>query len=817
MGRASLLQCNFTGGELSPALALGRVDIAKYNNGVKRLENCVLTVQGGAKRRPGTRFIAQTKYQDKTARLIDFIYNRGQAYILEMGEGYMRFLKGRSVLTSGGVPVEVSTPFGENQLPEVNYVQKADTGFFVHELVYPRRLQRFSDLQWGLAPIGFITPAFEEQGHYPDGVLALSGNDPDSTVTISSSFTSFILSDVGRHILYGGGDAFIIGFTDAYHVTAQIRSPFPSLGVPSNQWNLNGSPQASITPSTQGAIGETITLSSQSATLEAIKTIVSMEKATTDTVDLEVTAHGYAVGELVVLTDTAASGGTQRDGSYVIQAVPDADHIRIPDVVSTFSGLVIVSATTGKVQRSTSSGGVPVWRASDLNGMVQINGGLVRITEVVNPQLAKAEVIRSLTSAVTVGANGWTLETNAWNAVNGYPRAVTINNQRLLFAGSPGYPQTVWGSEIAGYLSFSFGVEDDDAFRFPLDGARNSPIRHLAPARQLLVLTESDEMSLKGGQEKPITPTNIQKTDESTSGASSVRPVKIGNEMLFVQAAGKKVCAIGYRYEIDGFASPDRSIFASHITGPGIKQLAHQKEPDSTLYAVRTDGVLATCAYDIDQEVTGWGRWITAGAFESVATIPTATGEDVYAVTRRTVAGATRRFVEVFDPDMLVDCGISGTHPTGQATWAGLDHLEGEKVQVRADGSYVGEFTVAGGSVTLPRTAKDVQIGLGFNCLVELLQPEVGGNGTTAQGSSVHVNEVIIRVLDTTAAIINGNEAPFRRFGDDLLDKPPPVFSGDVRMTTLSDQIYKTRQVIEQPYPHPFHLLDVIRKVTINE
>jgi hypothetical protein len=177
----------------------------------------------------------------------------------------------------------------------------------------------------------------------------------------------------------------------------------------------------------------------------------------------------------------------------------------------------------------------------------------------------------------------------------------------------------------------------------------------------------------------------------------------------------------------------------------------------------------------------------------------------------------TKRYVEVFDPDMYVDCGITGENPAGQAVWTGLDHLEGKTVQVWADGAYGGSFMVDGGSITLPQPKKSVQIGLGFTPLIEMLRPELGGNGTTAQGSPVHVNEVIIRVLDTSAAQINGEDVEFRRFGSDLLDQPPPVFSGDVRKTTLSDDIYTTSQIITQPYPLPFHLLDVIRRVTVNE
>ena len=52
--RANLIKTNFTAGEISPRL-MGRVDIARYANGAKIIENAVCVVQGGVVRRPGTR------------------------------------------------------------------------------------------------------------------------------------------------------------------------------------------------------------------------------------------------------------------------------------------------------------------------------------------------------------------------------------------------------------------------------------------------------------------------------------------------------------------------------------------------------------------------------------------------------------------------------------------------------------------------------------------------------------------------------------------------------------------------------------------
>lgn len=815
MPKFALITTNFTGGELSPQLAKGRVDIAKYNNGAAIIENCTITVTGGLKRRPGSRFV-RVEDSATTVRLLDFIYNREQSYALAMvgylGSGFdeMHFYQAGAIITDGGPPVSVRIPYNTAQIPRVNYVQKADTAFFTHESVAPQRLQRFSPTQWAMTDVPLITPPFEEQGHYPGLALTLAQATPGAGVTVTSAGPGdFLISDVGRHIVYGGGYALITGYTSVTQVTVTIKTPFPSTSVPAGAWNLEGSPQGDICASNKGRPGQQVSLQANFQYFDVAKSITGFIGGN-GTAIVTCTGHGYSTGDTV-----RVSVGQSFMGSIIV-VDSNTFGIAAPEI----SGGI---ATSGSCARAQIVSGQELFRPADVGAIVNLNGGLIRIDSVTSSALARGTFLREMSSDVPAGPNAWSLEQAAWNATKGYPRAVTISKQRLMYAGSPGFPQNLWASAIQQYLSFQFGTNDDEAFRFELDGPRNSPILHLAPARQLVVLTEADEMSIKGGQEKAVSPTNIQKTDESTAGANYVRPVKVGNEMLFVQAAGKKVMSVAYRFDIDGFSAADRTIFSAHITGEGVTQLAHQKDPDSLLYAVRADGQMAVCAYDIDQEVTGWARWVTQGQYRSVCVIPTASGEEVYAAVQRMLKRdvgddfVSKWCVEVMDPDMLVDCGVKASDPSGKATWDGLDHLEGKEVQCVADGAYMGTFTVAGGEITLPRDAFEVQVGLAFTSTVEMLQPEVGGGGQTAQGSQVNVHEVVVRVLDTRGVEINGKPLDPRRFGPNLLDQPPPAFQRDVRTLTLQDEIYKTKVVIQQSYPLPFHLLNVVRKVTVND
>lgn len=86
---------SFNAGELTEMLA-ERSDLEKYHSGCSILENFVVTPHGPAQKMPGTKYVAVAK--DANARLLPFHYNTTDTMILEVGPGYVRFMKnGRPV------------------------------------------------------------------------------------------------------------------------------------------------------------------------------------------------------------------------------------------------------------------------------------------------------------------------------------------------------------------------------------------------------------------------------------------------------------------------------------------------------------------------------------------------------------------------------------------------------------------------------------------------------------------------------------------------------------------------------------------------
>jgi len=716
MPRLTLNQTNFTAGEVSPRM-LGRVDIARYQNGAEIIENAWPVIHGGCMRRDGTLMCASAKYPDKKCRLIPYVFNASQAYMVEFGDLYVRIFFSDGSYSG----IELASPYAHTILDRLDYVQGADTMFIFCNTVPVYRLRRITNTEWSLAPAPFVTKPFDEKGIDLLTSITLSSPAVGAGRTATSAAAVFLAADVDREIWSGGGVAKITAVASPTSATVEVVNAFSA--ATRSAWSLKGSPQTTNTLSAFTPVGASVSMT---------------------------------------LGDTG-------------------------------------------------------WRSNDVGKFVKINGGLLEVSTYTSATVASGIIRSAPTSAVASPANAWSLEASVWNDIDGYPGAGTLYEQRLALGGSQNFPQTIWESRTGEYLNFELGTKDDDAISYNLSSDQINPILHIGQINALIPLTYGGEFTVSGGVEKAITPTNIRAKNPSVYGCNRVRPVRIGNELYFVQRAGRKLRAMAYKYDSDTFGSPDMSVLAEHATKSGIVDMAYQQEPESILFMVRADGVMATMTVDRDQDVIGWARQITDGAFESAAAIPTSTGDQVWAVVRRTINGANVRYIERFTSEVRVDSGVNATSGPGAAVWGGLSHLEGKMVDIVADGVVMQQQLVTGGQVTIPRKAFATSIGLNFKTRIKTLTPEAQGNTGSSQGNSMRIGEVSLRFLDTIGCKINGQIIAFRDLGTQILDKPPVLFTGVHRLENLGWDRGQATLVIEQDQPLPFHLLNVIKKITIND
>jgi hypothetical protein len=226
---------------------------------------------------------------------------------------------------------------------------------------------------------------------------------------------------------------------------------------------------------------------------------------------------------------------------------------------------------------------------------------------------------------------------------------------------------------------------------------------------------------------------------------------------LFVDSLGRRVYETVFRYDQDKYVSVDLTEFAEHITKTGITSIAFQRAPDPILWCTLTDGSLVSLTYNREQNVVAWGRHPIDGKVQSVSTIPGDGEDEVWISVQRQIDGkivvyveqmASRSFAALSDA-FFVDSGLTLTYATPETSITGLDHIEGEEVQILADGVDIGPATVSGGSVTLADAASVVQVGLPVVFHVEPMRVSFRSPGGDIEGSIVKITEVVVNLVNS--------------------------------------------------------------------
>ena len=124
----------FHAGEWSPNL-YARVDLQKYHSGAALLQNFFVDYRGGASNRPGTKYILQAYKSATAVRLIPFAASFTVSYVLEFGDGYIRFYNnGAAVLETAGA-ITGATQGNPCQITQVGHGYSTGDWVFIQGVV----------------------------------------------------------------------------------------------------------------------------------------------------------------------------------------------------------------------------------------------------------------------------------------------------------------------------------------------------------------------------------------------------------------------------------------------------------------------------------------------------------------------------------------------------------------------------------------------------------------------------------------------------------------------------------------------------------
>jgi len=188
------IQTNFSTGELDPLLR-SRIDLAQYNNALAKATNVLVQPQGGIRRRPGLKHIAELPNSAANGvRLVPFEFSVDDSYMLCFVDQRMYVFKDGVQITAinGGANPYLTTSITSAMLNQLNWTQSADTMFIVHPDLEPAKLVRGgSDSSWTISTVTFDNVpkyAFNLDSHTNNSETltpsAVSGN---ITLTTTSS------------------------------------------------------------------------------------------------------------------------------------------------------------------------------------------------------------------------------------------------------------------------------------------------------------------------------------------------------------------------------------------------------------------------------------------------------------------------------------------------------------------------------------------------------------------------------------------------------------------------------------------------------
>ena len=356
------------------------------------------------------------------------------------------------------------------------------------------------------------------------------------------------------------------------------------------------------------------------------------------------------------------------------------------------------------------------------------------------------------------------------SATRGWAKVCTFHESRLYFAGLKSRPQTILGSNTNDFYNLTVGTGlADEGIYDTLDTDQINPIVNIFPGRQLQVFTEGGEFS---NTARPITPADSSWTRHTNYGSTpNARPELLDGATLYIDRTGRNLREFVFSFAEDSYTSPSASTLAYDIINAPVDATVIRGTGDdisNLVLLVNGDGSIALFNTLRTEEVAGWTRWDTDGLYKSAEAIY----DDLYFIVSRD----NGYFLEKSNIGVYSDAHIEVG--AGGPTITGLSHLEGQTVQIIADGSVMLDKVVSGGEVTTERTFTEAQVGLGYNSEIEFLpvSPNLGG------GSSVNetkrVLKTTLRVHETLNMKVNGKTIPFRKFGVGVLDTTPEPFTG---------------------------------------
>lgn len=413
----------------------------------------------------------------------------------------------------------------------------------------------------------------------------------------------------------------------------------------------------------------------------------------------------------------------------------------------------------------------------------------------------------------------------AWSDTTGWPSLVKFFGQRLWWAKTTSNPNGVAYSAIEDFENYSPDTDDKTGQITSSTGG----FVILADITSVNSMEVGDSLLMGGDGGLVSVSESVSFSKEDPTDISEIVATKSNNEVIFVDYNKKKIYSVQYTFASQSYKTNDITALADNLFETySISQIAVQKSPIPTLWVLRSNGSLCSCTLGATPKWTEHTIGGTSPVVESIAVIPYNNADELWICITRNISG-TKRYVEVLTQPFFNDskdtCIFSDSalqYSGGStSTITGLDHLEGQTVEIMQNGAYGGTKVVSSGSITLNSACTKATVGLAYNKNFTTVPLDSGKQNGPAIGTPSRIGAIIFDVYETDGLKVGFDNSSLQ----EILFRPAGLTGGqsydvqtgiyEVLLQSNTETTYKI--YVEQPYPLPGTIRNIAYRVSVSD
>lgn len=827
----NVIQTNFTAGEVSPRIR-GQVQLKKYINGARTMQNMIVYAQGGATRRVGTLFANRVRsYLNSSSlvRVLPFIFSTTQNYILEIGDSYSQFYRLRGVVTNGGITITVATNASPCQITAPAH------GFTTGDQVL------FS----GLRGLVFLN-------NQNLAVIVIDANN--FTIAIDTTLDGAYIASSGNVAkIYSlatpwvSSDLVSLKYTqsaDTLYVTSGNKSPRKLTRTSDNNWTITDmatlfldgpylNQNTTATTITPSAASGNITLTASTAIFAAtdVNRVVRLfEGAAWGWCRITAFTSATVVSATVIGTNLAATVAVTawRLGAF-------SDTTGWPQVVTFHQQRLVFGCTFSQPQTMFGSNTADFENMAPTKAdgtILDSNGFVFTISD------DQVNSIRSLSSGPVLFIGTSAAEYTMFSGGNNQYVPITASNVNIKRESTHGSAPNVRVKRIGNsiiYVQNSKRRVREAAYSYIVDGYLSTDITKYSEHITLSGVTdfdyqeEIDSIGWMTRKDGTLIGFTYDKDDSVLAwhrhivGGAFTDPTIPG--ALPGQAVVESVAIIP---DPTGTHGDLWAVVKRTINGQTVRSIEYSNDPFDPDTNGQRSGYFVDCGLSYNgyynasltpAAITGAGITFTASAAVF----------SIYDVGKQIRSGSARATVTAFTDSTHVVCTIVSNFPSinpityprwfmGAQNFSGAIQLEGQSSQVCADGAPLANVTPTNGKFSLDDFYGMVHVGLGNTAIVEQLPTENQSLGTSQglikriHGASIYLYRSLGLKFGPRAGKLE--QLPFRGSQDNM-NAPPPLFTGIKRVAFPDGYENEPVVFLQQDQPLPMTVLFISQEQEI--